>query len=512
MQKSTLKVRPIAFFASTGLLLVAVAYSIFDGDTFLSVTSGANDWLIANFGGVFSLVGLLTVVGCLVAYFSPLGNIRIGGEDAVPVFTRLRAFYVTLCTTIAAGVVFWGTVEPMYHISAPPESLGLAPFSPGAVRFAMETMFLHWTITPYAIYTLPTIVFAFAYYNMRKPFSVASQFAPILGRHSENRLLTQTVDAVVLLCIAAGMAATFATGALNMGGAVESIFGLSSGIVSWTVILGLTIAAFVASSASGLKKGIRVLSDLNMNVYWVILGVIILFGPTAFNINLGTEALGGYLSGFFEKSLMTGKAAGDQWPQWWTTFYWANWMAWAPVAACFLGRVAYGQRVKDVILYTLVWPALFGMLWMTFFSGTAIHLQLTGQIDLVAMLNSGNSASIPYAVLGALPLAKIIIPFFLLITFLSFVTAADSTTNAMAALTASGITKDEEKAPMWMKVLWGVGLGVIALAMLGLAGIDGIKMLSNLGGAPATLFEILAFASVLVIAGNLKKLNIADIK
>jgi choline-glycine betaine transporter len=152
------------------------------------------------------------------------------------------------------------------------------------------------------------------------------------------------------------------------------------------------------------------------------------------------------------------------------------------------------------------------MLWMTFFSGTAIHLQLTGQIDLVALLESGNSAAIPYAVLGALPLAKIIIPFFLLITFLSFVTAADSTTNAMAALTASGITKDEEEAPMWMKVLWGVGLGVIALAMLGLAGIDGIKMLSNLGGAPATLFEILAFASVLLIAGNLKKLNIVDKK
>ncbi|MBN2873691.1 MAG: BCCT family transporter, partial [Spirochaetales bacterium] len=142
--------------------------------------------------------------------------------------------------------------------------------------------------------------------------------------------------------------------------------------------------------------------------------------------------------------------------------------------------------------------------------GTAIHLQITGQVDLVALLNSGNSAAIPYAVLSVLPFAKIIIPFFLFITFISFVTAADSTTNAMAALTSSGITKDEEEAPIWMKVLWGVGLGVIALVMLGLAGIDGIKMLSNLGGAPATLFEILAFASILVMAGKTKQYNLAD--
>ncbi len=510
MKKSGFRVRPIAFFPSAGLLLVAVGFSIFDDKSFYKVTSAANDWLIANFGGVFSLVGLLTVVGCLVAFFSPLGKVRIGGEQAVPKFNRLRAFYITLCTTIAAGVVFWGTVEPLYHISAPPASLGLEPFSPGAIRFAMETMFLHWTITPYAIYTLPTIVFAFAYYNMRKPFSVSSQFAPVLGRHSENRYLTQIVDAVVLLCIAGGMASTFATGALNMGGAVESITGIPSGILSWMVILGVTIVAFVTSSASGLNKGIRVLSNLNMNIYWVILAVMILFGPTAFNLNLGTEALGGYLSGFFNKSLMTGAAAKDQWPQWWTTFYWANWMAWAPVAACFLGRVAYGHRIKDVILFTLVWPALFGMIWMTIFSGTAIHLQITGRLDLVGLLNSGNSAAIPYAVLSVLPLAKIIIPFFLFITFISFVTAADSTTNAMAALTSSGITKDEEEAPIWMKVLWGVGLGVIALVMLGLAGIDGIKMLSNLGGAPATLFEILAFASILVLAGKTKQYNLVD--
>ena len=132
------------------------------------------------------------------------------------------------------------------------------------------------------------------------------------------------------------------------------------------------------------------------------------------------------------------------------------------MAACFLGRVAYGHRIRDVILYTMFYLALFGVVWMTIFSGAAIHLQITGQVDLVTLLESGNSAAIPYAVLSAFPLSRILIPFFLFITFITFVTAADSTTNAMASLTSTGISQEHEEAPTWIKVmlkLAGASLG-----------------------------------------------------
>lgn len=506
MNKKGFKARPLAFWPAAILLLVSVAICIVNEDAFYKATSAANDWLMEVFGGVFSIVGFLTVLGCVIAYFSPLGKVRIGGKNAKPLFSNVKSFYITLCTTIAAGVVFWGTVEPMYHLSSPPASLGIEPFSAEAIRFTMETMFLHWTITPYAIYTLPTLVFAFAFYNMKKPFSISSQFAPVAKKYSTNSIFTQIVDGICLLCIAAGMAAVFSTGTLNMSGAVGSIFGVSStSFGTWVVILGAAIVVFLISSASGLKKGIKTLSSVNMYVYWVILAIVLLFGPFSYVLNLGTEALGGYIGGFFQKSFMTGAAANDMWPQWWTTFYWANWMAWAPVAACFLGRVAYGHTVKEVVTYTLIWPAIFGVVWMTLFSGAAIYLQVNGIVDLVGLLNSGNSQAIPYAVLEYFPLAKIIIPFFFFITFISFVTAADSTTNAMASLSSEGITQEDEEAPFWIKAVWGIGIGVISLVMLKAAGINGIKMLSNLGGAPATIFEALAFISVVMIAKNPKK-------
>lgn len=137
MKKPNFKIRPIAFIPAAGLLLLAVGYSIFNEAAFYRVTSGANDWLIANFGGIFSIVDLLTVIGTMIAYFSPMGEFRIGGGDAIPTFSRLRAFYVTLCTTIAAGVIFWGTVEPMYHISAP-------PYRWGSNRFHRRRSALQW--------------------------------------------------------------------------------------------------------------------------------------------------------------------------------------------------------------------------------------------------------------------------------------------------------------------------------------------------------------------------------
>lgn len=506
------RARPLAFWPAIILLLLSVVFCIVNEDQFYAIVSNANDWLMAKFGGVFSIVGFLTVLGCVIAYFSPLGKVKIGGEEAKPIFSNVKSFYITLCTTIAAGVVFWGTVEPMYHLSAPPESLGIEPFSPEAIRFTMETMFLHWTITPYAIYCLPTIIFAFAFYNMKKPFSISSQFAPVVKTLGTNKTFTQIIDGISLLCIAAGMASTFATGTLNMAGASESIFGISAKSFGlWTIILSLAIIIFLISSASGLKKGIKMLSSLNMYVYWIILAIILIFGPFSYVLNLGTEALGGYIGGFFEKSLMTGAASNDMWPQWWTTFYWANWMAWAPVAACFLGRVAFGHTVKEIVKYTLIWPALFGVVWMTLFSGTAIYLQINGLVDLVALLNNGNAQSIPYAVLEYFPLAKITIPFFLVITFISFVTAADSTTNAMASLSSEGMTQKNTEAPFWIKAVWGIGIGIISLVMLKAAGINGIKMLSNLGGAPATIFEALAFVSLIMISKKPSKYSEVDI-
>ncbi|MDQ0340561.1 choline-glycine betaine transporter [Caldalkalibacillus uzonensis] len=497
------KIKHLVFWPPFLLVLIAAILSFTHRDAFTSMANGANEWLIANFGWVFSVSGFIMVLVCVGVYFSPLGKVRIGGTNAKPLLSFRNWFAITLTTTIAAGITFWGIVEPIYHLTAPPASLGIEANSPQAALFAMSTMYLHWTITPYAIYCVPALMFAFAYYNMRKPFSLSSTLTPLLGDKITGKW-GKGIDAICLYTLALGMAAAMGTSILNLAGGVNYLSGLPSTPSLWAVIAIVVMVTFVVSASTGLMKGIRILSDINFKLFFVIILFLFLAGPTAYLLNLGTEAFGHYLSNFFDKSLFTGAAADDQWPQWWTTFYWANWFSWAAITALFLGRIAYGQTVRAFILVNFALPALFGGLWMTIFSGTSIYMQMNGA-GLGEILANNGPEAVLYAVMAALPLAQVVIPVYLFIVFIAFVTAADSTLAAMGGISSTGISPESPEPGIMIKVIWGVTISVVAWVMISFAQIDGIKMLSNLGGVPAVLLGLMVVISLIKVARSPEK-------
>ena len=173
-------------------------------------------------------------------------------------------------------------------------------------------------------------------------------------------------------------------------------------------------------------------------------------------------------------------------------------MAWAPVVALFLGRVGYGYSVREFIAFNFVLPSLFSMVWMTVFSGTAIHLQIDGALDLYQVVESSGPEQAIYGLFSHLPGARIVTVLFVGVSFLSFVTAADSNTSAMGGISATGISPDSPEPPMSIKILWGVSVGLIAWIMVSFRGIEGIKMTSNLGGFPA-MFVLLAVTVALLV-------------
>ena len=492
----TQSLRPMVFWPPFLLLFFAVLFSFINQDAFLSATTQANDWILHNFGWMFSIGTLSILMICIGIYFSPLGKVTIGGPDAKPILSKWQWFSITLCTTVAIGILFWATAEPMYHLTAPPKSLHLDPNSPEAAMYALSTMFLHWTFTPYAIYTLPALMFAFAYYNMKKPFSLGSALYPLFGNKSLG-VIGKGTDAICLYALVAGMAASLGTGVLTISGGVHHLFNIKNSPTLWAFITLLIVATFAASSASGLKKGIRILSDLNAKIFFFLVIFIFVFGPTTFILGFGVESFANYLDHFFQKSLFTGSLTNDSWPKGWTLFYWANWLAWAPITALFLGRITYGYKVRTIIMVNLVIPALFSACWMAIFSGTAIHMELVQNLGLSEVLRDKGPESIIYFVLSQFPMAKFIIMLFLFTSFLSYVTAADSNTTAMGSISTTGISPDNPEPKLFIKLLWGVSVGVVSWVMISFAGIDGIKMLSNLGGFPA-LFLILAIGIALV--------------
>ncbi len=511
-KKKSSKIRKIAFWPAFILLFGALIYSMIDRKGFYAMADSANSWVLNNLGWTYSLTSFLCLVAIAVAYFSPLGDVVLGGKNAKPILSKMNWATITLCTAMAAGALFWGIAEPIYHMAAPP--VGMEPNSWESAKFAMETMVLHWSIHPYALYTLPVIAFAFAFFNMKKPFSVTSQLSVITDKlhikTGEKNLFPQILDTVLLFAMGLGILGVICTGTLNMGGALKEITGIQSKATAWLIILVVVTTCFIISSISGIHKGIKLLSNMNVVVYIILLIIVFIVGPTAFMLDGTIEAVGGTLSGLSEKLLTTGAYASDPWAKSWTVFYAGSWGSWAPISACFLARLGVGYKVKDLIKINFGIPIVFNIVWSGVFSNLAINYQLTGKLDLIHILNTEGAEATIYAIFREMPGSKIIIILFFVALILSMITAMDSTTNSIAALSTSGISPEKQEAPVFLKVMWGVLFAVLSYIMLTIAGIDGIKLVSNLGGLPNIFIILGGIICVFVIAGNVKKYDIVD--
>jgi choline-glycine betaine transporter len=491
---------------------------------FSKTMDGANDWILNQFGWLFSLCAFLAVVLCVVICFtgiwkSGFGNIRIGGRDAQPLMSMWNWFSITICTTIAIGILFWSTAEPIDHLMNPPLSAGVEAGSREAARFALSTMYLHWSFTPYALYCVASLMFAFSYYNMQQSFSLGSTLTPLVGKWSSGKG-GYVIDAVCLYSLVAGMAAALGAGILMLNGGMHDLWGVPNRN-AW--VLGLIalaiVVTFVISSATGLMKGIRILSDINTKMLICLAFVPLIFGPAAYIFTLGWEAGWDYVVTFIPRNLtMTQTDAGatlilvpDEWAKGWTVFYWAVWMAWAPITACFLGRISYGRTVKEFMLVNFIFPSLFGIAWMTIFSGAALFYQMNGVADLAGVIATRGHESVSFEVFKQFSFSNVIIGFYMFSAFVCFVTSSDSNMSAMASISSTGISPENPEGNKWLKIIWGISVGMVSWIMICFAGgVDGVKMLSNLGGFPAAFLELSIIAALTRVVFFHKSLNLID--
>lgn len=483
------QIRHSVFWPSLIALLLALALSVYDKWLFLKVVQGINKTILNHFSWLFSTATILLVLMSFVIFISPIGKIRIGGEKAVPILNRWRWFSIVLCTTIATGILFWGMAEPIFHYVSPPESLNIEPNSEAAAIFSMSTMYLHWSFTPYAIYVLPSLLFALAFFNKGSDYSISATLFPLFGKN-QNGLLSKGLDAVALFSLVAGMAASLGGGLLTLSGGINLIFGTETNFILLACICFALVAVFLISAVSGLLKGVKILSDWNLRVFIFLLLIFVIFIPIKDVLELNFSGLKLYISDFINKSTFIGAESADDWPKKWTVFNWANWMAWAPVTALFLGNLGYGRTIREFMLFTWIFPALFAIIWMSVFSGSALVYENLSIIDLSMKLQESGPESIVYSVIEHFPGGEFISVLFFLAVFISFVTAADSTCIAMGALSTSGLTPENPEPPTGIKILWGVLVGIMALIMVSYAGIEGIKMISTIGGLPIAFYMI----------------------
>jgi len=488
---SNLSVNKFIFYPSIILLTIIVGYSIIENEVFIDTAESINAAILNSIGGVFTWSAFIFLIILTIIYFSPLGKVKIGGDTAEPLLSKWQWFSIALCTTVATGILFWGCAEPLYHLYEPPGGLGLEPGSTEAAHFAMSTMFMHWAFTPYGIYTVAGLSFALMYYNYNQSFSVGSLVHPILGKYKVKSINT-IIDIACLVALVCGMSASLGTGIFALMGGLETTTGLLQTDLLMAIIGIAIVGTFIISAASGLKKGIAVLSKWNARAFIAIAVLIFILGPTAYMIETVFGGLVDYTTTFVSRSTNIGSSIDAGWLGDWTIFYFANWYAWAPIAALFLGRIAMGYTIREFIQFNLLWPSIFTCFWMMIFSGIAMEVDAATDGSLYALMQDRGEENVMFAVFETLPGGQLISYVILIVVFVSYVTAADSNISAMSGMSTNSISPDQPEAPIWIKIVWGLLIGVMTFVMITSAGIDGVRMLSIMGGTIALLIIILA--------------------
>lgn len=502
--KFTLKniaLRNGVFWPIFGLFCITAGFAIADPVAFLGIIGSLNKQMLTSLGPVFSLSAVVFLAAVLFLYTSPVGTSIIGGKDAVPLFTKPQWFYVTLCTTVATGILFWGASEPIFHLHNPPNGLGLESGSRGTAVFALSTLFTHWSIIPYGIYTLVAVVFALKFYNENASFSLSSLF----GNPFSGQKYAGFIDAIALFSLVAGMSASLGAGLLLLNGGIDRFIPFAVTPLNLGILCFVVVAAFILSSVSGLKRGIRWLSDINAKIFFVLAGFVLAFGSYSALASLTFDSLVYSSLNFFNQALIGVLPNTDKiWANDWTIFYWTNWLAWAPITALFLARIGVGYSVRTFIHFNLVYPSLFAILWMVTFGGNALLADLNGlNFPLNDVLKNEGNGQLVFALFKNYPLAFVVSILFLLAVFISYVTAADSNTTAMSALSSTNIKPDSPEAHKLVKIAWGILIGIITWVMIAFSGegattgLDGIRILSNLGGLPALLIAYAALFQAL---------------
>lgn len=302
--------RPFVLLVPMLAFIVAAAASLIDLDGFFAVASAMNSWILDTFSETISIAVFCFVLTCVAVVLSPLGRVRIGGHEAKPLLSWWNWFSITLCTTIATGILFWAMAEPMFHLYTP-GGRALEPGTDAAQSFTLVSLFMHWAISPYAIYTVAGLSFALSYHNLKRPYSVSGPLSVLAGRALPSAV-SSGLDTAILLALVLGMAASLGAGMLMLAGGLSSMTGWPNGPLLLALFAILIAATVLISSLTGLLKGIRILSDINTKFFFAFVAFIFITGPTWEIINGGLSALYTYAVEFVPRSLFIGEAAVDK--------------------------------------------------------------------------------------------------------------------------------------------------------------------------------------------------------
>ncbi|MFD9793528.1 BCCT family transporter [Streptomyces sp. NPDC059070] len=462
-----------------GAVAAVVAWAALGKDSFDSASSTALAWVLANFAWLFVIAADTFLVLCVVLAISRYGRIRLGADDSEPEFTNLAWIAMMFSAGMGIGLMFYGVGEPLTHYLAPPPASGAAPRTGDAARVALEYSFFHWTLTPWAIYGMAGLALAYSGFRKARGNRLSAAFTPLIGARRADGWPGRCIDLLAVFATVFGTATSLGLGALQVSKGLNITAGVDDSTATELIIIASLSAAFVLSAFSGLHKGVKWLSTLNIVLAAALMLFVFLLGPTVYVLDTVPASVGGYLHELLPMASRTGAFTDRVWLGAWTIFYWAWWLSWAPFVGTFIARISRGRTVREFLIGVLLVPSGATVLWFCVMGGTAIRLDSTGTADLAAKVKDGAEASL-FAMLDALPIGTVTSYLAMALVMTYFITSADSASLVMGSLTSRGALHP----PTWLVVLWGVLMAGVAAVLLVAGGLQSLQTATILVALP----------------------------
>ena len=484
MEKQT-SFNPLVIGATLFFVVLLVAMILIAPEQTQTLLNTAKSGIFANFSWFYVLAFSVFLGFLVILSVSSLGNIKLGNDEEEPEFGFLSWLAMLFAAGMGVGLMFFGVAEPLTHY--------LSDITTGSAEHKQQEALLHtlfhWGIHAWAVYG--TIALALAYFGFRYklPLALRSCFYPLL-KERINGKLGDLIDIMALLATLFGVITTLGFGASQLGAGLHQLGWISENSFSLqVVVIAVVMSLAIFSAISGVGKGVKILSELNLTLAFCLLIFILVAGPTLYLLSAFSDNIGTYLSNLVQLSFKTYVYEQEHtgWFSGWTILYWAWWCSWAPFVGLFIARISRGRTIREFIFGVLVIPSMFGILWFTVFGNTAIWLN-----DGEAAGTLGQMISSPetllFKFLDYLPLSGVTGLVSLVVISLFFITSADSGIYVLNNIAS----RDKSlAAPRWQAVMWGVLMSVVAIVLMQSGGLANLQAMTLLVALPFAMLMLL---------------------
>jgi choline/glycine/proline betaine transport protein len=486
--------------ASMAMVIAFIVYTIIDVEKSSAVFSAGKNFILGTMDWFYVLVVNAALFFSVWLMFSRFGNVKLGKDDDEPDFSTFSWIAMLFSAGLGSGLIYWGVAEPMFHIQGNPfaDGGGIEAGTTAAAVKAVTVTSFHWGFHGWGLYVLTGMCLAYFAYRHDLPLTPRAALYPIL-KHRIYGPWGHLVDLIAVFGTVFGIATSLGLGIVPIGAGFERLGIMENTVNNQLILVAIITVLGTASAASGVGKGVRILSELNVMASLGLLLLFIILGPTAFILGVTISGMGDYLWSVLPMGFFIDNEPESQWQGWWTIFYWGWWIAWCPFVGMFIARVSKGRTIREFCIAVLFVPVTVVMIWMGVFGGAAAGVDLFYGAGVMEAVN-GDYAKGVYQTIAGFGYDWFTYPMYILVTLLLvswFVTSSDSGTLVLCTMLSMG----DEEPPVRFRIFWGLSSGVVAAVLMLAGGLGALQTASIVAGLP------IAVIVLLMIYGMVKTLH-----